>query len=105
MVIKPNVLQGTYVFLFGVLTAAFLLMSTLMLFSPPHAPAKAGLGDLRGLIMVAIGFVVFVPSYLRFQRKMRMTLPAWAKAAMFALGVAFTIGVGLLTYLWARAFL
>ncbi len=97
-------MQGVFVTSFGAMVTGILLISAVMLFS--SAPAKTGLGEYRGLIIMLPALAIQVAAYSRFRRKLLMNLPIRAQAAMFALGVfALVASVGLIILfylLWVR---
>jgi ABC-type lipoprotein release transport system permease subunit len=112
---RANMLQGLYLGVIGGLSlvivgfCAWMLLPYLM----PLAPAKAGYDEFRvspvnavmvsNLIVSVSTLLVFVTTYWRLRRNMRMNLPAWIRVAMFALGASVTANVGLLAYLWAQS--
>lgn len=112
MTIKPNVLQGAFFWVFGASTASMcvlMLLSVMMFFAPPKADfgefPEIPVSNIVGLTVLTSSLVVWAAAYSIQRRHMLMTLPAGTKASLFALGVATNASVGLVVYLWARAFL
>jgi hypothetical protein len=94
MTIKPNVLQGAFLWVFGagMATACALALLPIMIFL---APEKADFGEfpaypvsnMLGLTMLVSSFVTLTAAYATLRRQMHMTLPTGTKASLFALGV------------------
>ncbi len=113
MTIKPNVLQGAFFWVFGTLSSTICALTLLCIAMLFFAPAKADYGEfpelpvsnLVSLSVLMSSFTVWTAVYSIQRRRMHMTLPAGSRASLFALGVVFNAGVGLVIYLWARAFL
>ncbi len=97
-------MHGAFVASFGAMVTGLLGVSAVVLFS--SEPAKTGLGESRGLIIMLSALAIQVAAYSRLRRKLRMNLPVWTQAAMFALGAfALVAGVGLIILfylLWIR---